>query len=249
MSIASETNTIRYLQDQWQRVAASEELFASVRRWTHHHPLLASRSPGEIISLVVQPGWDRERKRDEALGCLLQHSHEPLSQLMVIQSLLPQVTHLIDRSWISDADEFAACIIAMIAEMISGWQKQDIICVHWWLYRNIQTRVLQSKQMWRQFWQHETQMNETPMEERAKLIPEPAPEPGTSTSLPDLISLVMQQGDLDRLTAELVVLTRTGCLTVESMSRTTGLTPQTLRRKRLRAEERLRSRLSLADFA
>ena len=249
MSIASETNTIRYLQDQWQRVADSEELFASVRRWTHHHPLLASRSPGEIISLVVQPGWDRERKRDEALGCLLQHSHEPLSQLMVIQSLLPQVTHLIDRSWISDADEFAACIIAMIAEMISSWQKQDIICVHWWLYRNIQTRVLQSKQMWRQFWQHETQMNETPMEERAKLIPEPAPEPGTSTSLPDLISLVMQQGDLDRLTAELVVLTRTGCLTVESMSRTTGLTPQTLRRKRLRAEERLRSRLSLADFA
>lgn len=249
MSVASETKTIRYLQDEWQRVADSEELFASVKRWTHHHPLLASRSPNEIISLVVQPGWDRERKRDEALGCLLQHSHEPLSQLMVIQSLLPQVTHLIDKSWIHDTDEFAAYVIAMIAEMISGWQKQDIICVHWWLYRNIQTRVLQSRQILRQFWQHETQMNDTPIEEKAKLIPEPAPEPGTSTSLPDLISLVMQQGDLDRLTAELVVLTRTGCLTVESMSRTTGLAPQTLRRKRLRAEKRLRSRLSLADFA
>lgn len=249
MSIASETKTIRYLQDQWQRVADSEELFASVKRWTHHHPLLSHRTPAEIISLVVQPGWDRERKRDEALGCLLQHSHEPLSQLMVIQSLLPQVTHLIDRSWIRDADEFAAYVIAMIAEMISGWQKRDIICVHWWLYRNIQTRVLQSKQIWQQFWQYETQMNATKIEEEAKLIPEPAPEPGTSASLPDLISIVMQQGNLDRLTAELVVLTRTGCLTVESMSRTTGLTPQTLRRKRLRAEERLRSRLSLADFA
>lgn len=249
MSIAAETPTIRYLQDQWQRVADSEELFASVKRWTHHHPLLASRSPGEIVSLVVQPGWDRERKRDEALGCLLQHSHEPLSQLMVIQSLLPQVTHLIDRSWIRDADEFAAYVIAMITEMISGWQKKDIICVHWWLYRNIQTRLLQSKQIWRQFWQYETQMNEAHIEEEAKQIPEPAPEPGTSASLPDLISIVMQQGNLDRLTAELVVLTRTGCLTVESMSRTTGLAPQTLRRKRLRAEERLRARLSLADFA
>lgn len=249
MSIASETKTIQYLQDEWQKIADSEELFASVKRWTHHHPLLAQRTPAEIVSLVVRPGWHRERKRDEALGCLLQHSHEPLSQLMVIQSLLPQVKHLIDRSWMRDADEFAAYVIAIVAEMISGWQKQDIICVHWWLYRNIQTRVLQSKQIWRQFWQHETQMNEAQIEEIVKLIPEPAPEPGTSSSLPDLITMVMQQGSLDRLTAELVVLTRTGCLTVESISRTTGLTPQTLRRKRLRAEERLRSRLSLADFA
>ena len=249
MSIAAETTTIRYLQDEWQKVADSEELFASVKRWTHRHPLLAHRTPAEIISLVVRPGWHRERKRDEALGCLLEHSHEPLSQLMVIQSLLPQVTHLIDRSWIRDADEFAAYVIAVITEMISDWQRGDIICVHWWLYRNIQTRVLQSTQIWRQFWQHEAQMNETRIEEEAEQIPETAPEPGTSASLPDLISMVMQQGSLDRLTAELVVLTRTGCLTVESMSRTTGLAPQTLRRRRLRAEERLRARLSLADFA
>lgn len=249
MSIAAETTTIRYLQNEWQRVADSEELFASVKRWTRRNPLLAHRTPAEIISFVIRPGWARERKRDEALGCLLEHSHEPLSQLMVIQSLLPQVTHLIDRSWIHDADEFAAYVIAIVTEMISGWQKQDIVCVHWWLYRNIQTRVLQSRQIWLQFWQHEAQMNEARIEEEAEQIPEPAAEPGTSASLPDLIALVMRQGSLDRLTAELVVLTRTGCLSVETISRTTGLAPQTLRRRRLRAEKRLRARLSLADFA
>lgn len=249
MSIASETTTIRYLQNEWQKVADSEELFASVKRWTHGNPLLAHRTPAEIISFVVQPGWQRERKRDEALGCLLEHSHEPLSQLMVIQSLLPQVTHLINRSRIHEADEFAAYVIAIVTEMISSWQKQDIVCVHWWLYRNIQTRVTQIMQIWQQFWQHETEINETLMEEEPELMTEPASEPGASASLPDLIALVMQQGSLDRLTAELVVLTRTGCLSVETISRTTGLAPQTLRRRRLRAEKRLRARLSLADFA
>ena len=249
MSIAAETTTIRYLQNEWQRVADSEELFASVKRWTHGNPLLAHRTPAEIISFVIRPDWHRERKRDEALGCLLEHSHEPLSQLMVIQSLLPQVTHLINRSRIHEADEFAAYVIAIVTEMLSSWQKQDIVCVHWWLHRDIQTRVTQIMQIWQQFWQHETEINETLMEEEPELMTEPASEPGASASLPDLISLVMQQGSLDRLTAELVVLTRTGCLSVETISRTTGLAPQTLRRRRLRAEKRLRARLSLADFA
>lgn len=244
MSTAATTPTIRLLNMEWRKVADSEELFASIRRWTHRHPLLARRTPAEIVSLVVRPGWDRERRRDEALNCILQHSREPLSQLMVIQSLLPQITHLIDRAPTSDADEFAAQVIAIAAELIASWKRNDIICVHWWLYRNIQARLSRNAHIWRQHSQRETQMKD-----RVKQIPETAAEPGDAASLPDLIAIVMQQGELDRPTAELVVLTRTGCLSVETISRTTGLKPQTLRRKRLRAEKRLKSRLNPADLA
>ena len=239
MSIAQATPTIQLLQDEWQRVSHSEELLASVKKWTYRHPLLAYRSASEIISFVVKPSWNRERKRDEALSCILEHSQEPLSQLTVLQSLLPQVTHLIDKTWTHNADEFAAYVVAMATELIAGWKKRDIICVHWWLYRNIQSRVTQNAQTWQKYSRQETQLDD-------QEIPEASSEPGVS--LPDLIALVMQQGELDRLTAELVVLTRTGCLTVETISHNTGLKPQTLRRKRLRAEQRLRSRLSLADF-
>ena len=247
MSTATATPTIRLLQDEWLRVADSEKLFASIKRWTHQHPLLAHRSPAEIVSIVVRPGWDRDRRRDEALACILEHSREPLSHLMTLQSLLPQMTYLIERAATRNTDEFAAHVIATAAELITNWKKRDIVCVHWWLYRNIQTRVAQNSQIWQHHRLVETRIENWVMQ-KVNQMSETAPEPGTAASLLDLIAIVMQQGELDRPTAELVVLTRTESLTIEAISRNTGLKPQTLRRKRLRAEKRLKSRLTLTDF-
>ena len=247
MSTATATPTIRLLQDEWLRVADSEKLFASIKRWTHQHPLLAHRYPAEIVSIVVRPGWDRDRRRDEALACILEHSREPLSHLITLQSLLPQMTYLIERTPTRNTDEFAAHVIATAAELITNWEKRDIACVHWWLYRNIQTRVAQNTQIWQHHRRVETRIENWIMQ-KVEQIPETGPEPGTASSLLDLIAIVMQQGELDRPTAELVVLTRTESLTIEAISRNTGLKPQTLRRKRLRAEKRLKSRLTLTDF-
>lgn len=247
MSTAATTPTIRLLQDEWLRVVDSEKLFVSIKRWMHQHPLLAHRPPAEIVSTVVRPSWDRDRRRDEALACILEHSREPLSHLITLQSLLPQMTYLIERASTHNTDEFAAHVIATAAELITNWKKRDIICVHWWLYRNIQTRVTQDTRIWQRRRQQEERI-ENRVKQKVNQIPETASEISTTLSLPDLIAIAMQRGELDRLTAELVVLTRTDCLSIETISRTTGLKPQTLRRKRLRAEKRLKSRLTLTDF-
>jgi DNA-directed RNA polymerase specialized sigma24 family protein len=64
--------------------------------------------------------------------------------------------------------------------------------------------------------------------------------------LEDLVAWIRDRGRLRHETAELVVLTRVGGVSVDELAAITRVHPQTMRQQRLRAEQTLRHSLSLA---
>jgi DNA-directed RNA polymerase specialized sigma24 family protein len=71
-------------------------------------------------------------------------------------------------------------------------------------------------------------------------------EPSEEQRLHQLVTWVRQRGQLRTDVARLVVMTRAGGFSVDELADVEALDPQTLRRRRLRAERRVRQGLSLA---
>jgi len=255
MNTATQTPTIQLLAADWETTVKSPQLENSVRRWTCHHPVLSAKAASEIIQLIAQPCWSYMKLRDETLSCLLKHGSEQLSQRAVLQSLLPQVIHMVDKSKAPDLDEQAAYVVSVASEQIAHFKRHDITCVHWWLYQTIKRQIQRNALVRRQQQFKEQCLSQNFLDslEEDSLIfcwqQIPAQSASNSAKIADLINLITTQGEIDRLAAEIIVLTRTEALTVSAMSTATGLAPDTLRKKRLRAEKRLRQKLSRADFA
>lgn len=200
MSAASKTPTIQLLQADWEITAETSALQDSVRVWTKCHPVLSNTATSEIIELVTRPVWSFITLRDEALSCLLEHCAEKLSQRIVLQSLLPQIIHIINRSWSPDLDEQAAQVVAVAVEKIAHFRRQDVNCVHWWLYKAIKRQIERKELAKRQQQLKEQCLGESefPDDQLAQTnlpthLLTTLPDSGT-TNLADLIDLVMQRG-------------------------------------------------------
>lgn len=242
---ASQTPTIQLLTTHWESVSRSPELNRSIRQWTSSHPELLDKAAAEIIELVAQPCWTYIRARDEVLRCLLRHRNNALSQRVVLQSLLPQVIHITDRLGTGDADEMAAYVVSVASEQIAQFSRPDIVCIHWWLYQSIKRQVERTALSFRR----KKEYCLAPGNDY-DAQPDFCQQAGSlgGSELDELINLIAERGGIDRRAAEIIVLTRTDTVSVSAMSSALGMAPDTLRKKRLRAENKLRQMLNLVDF-
>ena len=253
MSAAQHTPTIQLLKHDWNTTLALPGFDDSISRWTSSHPLLAAKTTPEIVQLITRPQPAHQQLRDQALNCLLWHSSNPISQKAVLQSLLPQVIYLIDGNAQQpslDLDEHAAHVVALATEQIVHFSRHDVVCVHWWLYTSIRRELIRDVQSRRRLALQEQSASQGYLEacEREQehcLLQSPV---SNSPDLGYLVELVAQVGGLDRQQAEIVVLTRTGTQSITGLAEQTGLSPDTLRKKRLRAETKLRQRADRHDL-
>ncbi len=244
---AIQTPTIQLLTAHWESVAKSPELNHSVRQWTSSHPELLDKATTEIIELVARPCWSYVKVRDEVLRCLLHHRSDALSQRVVLQSLLPQVIHITDRLGTGDPDEMAAYVVSVASEQIARFSRPDVVCIHWWLYRSIKRQVERTTLSFRYRRREEYCLGQSGEYDAQ---PDLCQRTGSvdGGDMDQLIDLISERGGIDRRSAEIIVLTRTDTVSVSAMSQALGMEPDTLRKQRLRAESKLRQKLSLADF-
>lgn len=247
---AIQTPTIQLLTAHWESVSKSPELNRSVRQWTSSHPDLLDKATREIIELVARPCWSYVKVRDEVLRCLLRHRTNALSQRVVLQSLLPQVIHIADRLGKGDPDEMVAYVVSVASEQIAQFSRPDIVCIHWWLYQSIKRQVERTTLSFEYHRRDEYCLGQGG--EHAEIgaqsgIYQQASSLGGG-NLDELIALITERGGIGRREAEIIVLTRTDTVSISAMSSALGMAPDTLRKKRLRAETKLRRMLNLADF-
>ena len=253
MSLAQHTPTIQLLKRDWNTTLTLPGFSDSISRWTSSHPVLAAKTTAEIVQLITRPQPAHQRLRDQALNCLLWHSSNPVSQKAVLQSLLPQVIRLIDGNSKPpnlDLDEHAAHVVGLATEQIVHFNRHDVVCVHWWLYTSIRRELIRDVQARRRLLLQEQSASQDYLEaceqEREHCLLQ-APG-GGSSDLDYLIELIAQVGRLDRQQAEIIVLTRTGTQSIMGLAEQTGLSPDTLRKQRLRAENKLRQRADRRDL-
>ena len=254
MSLALQTPTIQLLQRDWNTTLTLPGFSDSISRWTSSNPALAAKTIPEIIQLITQPQPAHQRLRDQALNCLLWHSSNPISQKAVLQSLLPQVIYLIDgnaKPSNLDLDEHAAHVVGLATEQIVHFNRHDVVCVHWWLYTSIRRELIRDVQARRRLLLQEQSASQDYLEaceqEREHCLLQ-APAGDGSSDLDYLVELIAQVGRLDRQQAEIIVLTRTGTQSITGLAEQTGLSPDTLRKQRLRAENKLRQRADRHDL-
>jgi len=240
---ARETQLIRRLEAEWQALARSRWLREHLRSWAAEDPRLAFADGVELVAAAQRRDVSSWAERDQVLAALLERApHDALAMRIALQVVLPGLKSLIDRVRGWDAEERAARVVAAAVE-VSAW------CVaqpagtppSFRVYANTRRRVLRAAARDRS----EPLVFVDDLAD-APQADNPGGPSGDDQRLDELIDWVRKRGQVREDAARLVVLTRTGAVSVDELAAAEGVHPQTLRQRRLRAERRVRNGMALA---
>lgn len=231
-------NTLQRFNKDWKSISQSRKTREELQVMIAAHAKLQGLTPQEIFNLVGNTKNISHEKRDPVLTALFDLVNKSeLAARLILQSLQPQIGYLVRITNFADPEERAATILSIAAERIMLWRpKSDRFC-HLKLYFSIYRRTMNVAKQWNR-WEGEIDDSESV---DGSVMPDATSHP---TSLDTLINWVANFGKVNQQTAEMVVLTRGGYSTIGHFSKDSGISQQTLRQRRLRAEDNIKNYFS-----
>ncbi len=240
---AAETELIRRLETEWRTLAHSRWLREHLQAWAAEDNRLAFDDGEQLVTVAQRRNAASWSERDQVLTALLERVNEDaVARRVALQVVLPGVKSLINsvRGW--DVEERAARVVATAVDVLA-WCADEPAGTppSFRIYANTRRRVLRSAVRHRSEpvvlvndYSHLERRDDTSVgKDETELFNE-------------LVEWVMRQGRIGEDAAWLVVMTRTGGVSVEELAAARDVDPQALRQRRLRAERRVRQGLSLA---
>jgi DNA-directed RNA polymerase specialized sigma24 family protein len=242
---AAETEVIRRLEAEWLAMAGSLWLRHRLQTWAAEDERLAFEDGHDLVAAAQRRDVSNWAARDRVLAALLDRfEDDPVARRLALQVVLPGIKSLIDglRGW--DVEERAARVVATAIEVLAHCSAEPARTPpSFRVFTNTRRRALRAAIRDRSepvvLVDDFTRFQSTDGLE--------AKNGDEKQRLEELVDWVRQRGGLREETARLVVLTRTGGVSVEDLAAMSDMNPQTLRQQRLRAERRLRRSLSLAQ--
>lgn len=227
-------NVIDQLDDEWRVLVHSRELRRSLRSWAREDRALAFSSPARLVAEVERR--DRHpRHADVVLAALARRAPtDDLAARTLLQLLLPGCKAMVRRYHFGEPDERAGFVVSAAWDRIRTYpfdRRPAKIAAN--VLLDVRQRLLRGL--------HRPEARDMALEdlpESTLPTPEGSQDPGAESVA--MLGWAVRQGHLDREAAHLIVLTRLGGFEVNELAARQGTKPQTLRRRRLRAEERLR---------
>jgi hypothetical protein len=240
---AADTEVIRRLESEWCDIAESPRVCERLREWATEDPRLAFENGTELVEAAQSREVSRWSGRDRVLAALLERFEEdPLARRLALQIVLPQIKSLINgvRGW--DTEERAARVVAAAVEVLAHCAAEPAATTpNFRVFANTRRRILRAAIRDRT----EPLVLSADFGQLEDSTPVEAGSQEEHQHLSELIDWVREKGRLREETARLVVLTRAGGVSVSELAEARRVSPQTMRRQRLRAEQQLRRGLSL----
>lgn len=240
---AAETEVVRRLESEWCDIADSPRLRRRLAVWRAEDSRLAFEDGYGLVEAAQERKASSWRERDQVLSAVLERfSDDPLARRVALQIVLPQVKSLIDglRGW--DVEERAARVVAETVDVLAYCASHPAeTSTSFRVFANTRRRALRAV-----------------LRSRAEPVvlagdlSQVADKETTGVAcgagemrLDDLVEWVRSRGRVREDAARLVVMTRAGNVSVSELAAAEDVDAQTLRRRRLRAERRLRQSLEL----
>jgi hypothetical protein len=233
---------IRRLEAEWRVLARSRRLHHRLQAWGANDDRLAFDDGDQLMTAAQRRNASSWTERDQVLTALLERAdNDVMARRVALQVVLPGVKSLIDgiRGW--DVEERAARVVATTVEVLAWCAAEPAgTPPSFRVYANTRRRILRSA-----------------VRHRAEPVvfvddyayletrDDPPHDISDADGFDHLIEWVKRHGRIREDAARLVVLTRTGGVSVEELASAHNIDPQTLRQRRLRAERRVRHGLSL----
>ncbi|HDH26766.1 MAG TPA: hypothetical protein ENH00_11355 [Actinobacteria bacterium] len=240
---ASQTELIRRLDAEWRVLAGSRLLRDRLRSWAADDERLAFEDGDQLVAAAQRLDAASWAERDQVLSALLERAlDDALARRVALQVVLPGVKTLINgiRGW--DVEERAARVVATALDVISWCATEPAgTPPSFRIYTNTKRRVLRSAVRARSepvvFVDDFSRLEAD--DDRAEGKPE-------AQQIDELVEWVRQRARVRDDAARLVVMTRVAGVTVDELAVAQEIDPQTLRRRRLRTERRVRQSMALA---
>ena len=224
---------IDLLEREWAFLAESPPTSAALRRWGREDETLAQfETIAALVSYVERRATDA-KGRDEVLGALgARASRDEQAARTLLQLLLPGAKALVARyRWSAESvDELAAAVVADLYDRIralpAGVRRPFVApAVLADVAKRLQRRTARARR------------EEVGLGDIDDVAANEQWE--ASVELEELLRRAVDGGELSAADAELIVLTRVANVPVAALSAASGEDPQTIRRRRLRAERAL----------
>lgn len=240
---AADSELICRLDAEWLVLSQSRWLRERLECWASSDPRLDFADGDELVVAAQRRDATSWAERDQVLAALLERvPREALAQRVALQVVLPGLKSLINgiRGW--DVEERAARVVATALDVISWCASEPAgTPPSFRIYTNTRRRVLRTAIRDRSepvlFVDDYVGLDEG---DEVELLP------SEEQRLHRLVAWVAERGRLRPDAARLVVLTRAGGFSVDELAAVESVDPQTLRQRRLRAEQRVRQSLGLA---
>lgn len=240
--LAAETDVVRRLEAEWRAIADSPWLRRRLRVWSAEDPRLAFEEGHRLVAAAQRRDTQHRTEGDRVLTALLERFEgDPLARRVALQVVLPGVKSLIDSLPGRDVEERAARVMATAVEILAH-------CAA------VPTGTPPSLRVFADIRRGAMRAAIGDRSERAILLGDfdrfadpsqsQAFEECEQRPLAELVECVRRRGHLGEEAARLVVLTRTGVVSVNELAAAAHVNPQSMRRQRLRAEQQLRRNLS-----
>ncbi len=242
---AVDTELVRRIQADWRLLVESRRFRTHLNRWGVEDPRLAFPHGDDLVAAARRRDTDDWRHRDQALSALLARvGSDALARRVALQVVLPGVVTLIDtvRGW--DIEERASRVVAEAVEVLERCSGVEAgTAPNFRVFANTRRRVLRAA-----IRDRNEPVTPTGVAVESVAHAEPGdgdPSLGAEAELRELVEWISTEGGVRRDVAGEVVLTRSGGVDVDHLAEILGVSAQTLRRRRLRTEQRLARTLSL----
>jgi hypothetical protein len=240
----AENDVIRRLEAEWEAIADSPRMRRCLSSWGAEDPRLAFEDGHQLVEAAQRREASSWAERDRVLSALLDRfGEDPVARRVALQIVLPQVKSLIRglRGW--DPEERAARVVATAVDVLAYCAAEPAgTPPSFRIFSNTRRRVLRAAI-------RDRSEPLVPTSDLSQLENPAGPETMQSDEqqrLDELVKWVRERGRLRDDAARLVVWTRAGGASVGELASVSGVSAQTMRRQRLRAEQQLRQGISIA---
>lgn len=228
-------NVIDRLDAEWSGLARCRDMRAALEDWAREDPALAFDGPAALVAAVEQSRADTAGT-DRILAALARRAPgDGRAARVLLQLLLPGCKALVARLQIGDHDERAAVVVAAAYDRIRTYpidRRPAKIAAN--ILLDVRHRLLRTAP--------DTSRRHVALHVLPEgVLPVAAADAEPAAEIMSLLSWAVRQGHLDRASARLIALTRLVGVPVADVAAAEGASEQTVRRRRLRAEERLRA--------
>ncbi len=234
---------IDMLEREWEVLARLPAGVEALRRWGRGDEAMA---PFDSLAYVVSYVHDRSNAAADTrcvLAALAARSAiDELAARTLLQLLLPGCKALVARyAWVSESvDECAATVVGDVYERIRAFPAGE-------RPRWVTTVVLGAARK-RLLRRAERSGREVGLDEAraSEALAREAPQPSAADELAEILAWASEEGHVSRDEADLIAKTRLEHIPVAQLCKGNGERPEVLRRRRLRAEARLKAALAAA---
>jgi hypothetical protein len=227
------TTVIDLLEKEWALVEASPSSTRQLRRWQTEDAELAPFATLAELRAAIEDRSTTPEARDRILLAVVRRAAtDDLAARTLLQLLLPGCKAMVGRfGWTDDMEEVAAAVVAATYDRIRTYPVER-------RPGRIAANVLLDVKQ-RLFWRSPARVPTVCLDEVSHSMPAAEPDPHAAAELLDLLHWAVDAGHVSAADAQLIAATRVAGQTVDNLCSRDGEKPQTVRRRRQRAEQRL----------